>query len=238
MNNSSRMLFQISFLILCSAQYTISVPTSKTTRTTSAPLTTSILENEFLSKVMHAIPHEKITEIANAHLKSDENFQAAVKYLQNETFLDLMETIEKKPEWTAFRNIVKEDTGLDISSVFKCVVNFLRSVKVDGTGTAERSFKPFIMDVFKEIPFPNIMAELNSKENASKFEELYNKMSSAHTKKIVANLIHLPEVKKFLDSINDMDLKVYDLLAFIFGFLKWGEIQIPSTYETLLVQLS
>lgn len=192
-----------------------------TTTATGAPISDTWLD------VLNLIPRDKITEIAESHLKDDQGFMAAIKYMQGDEWKNLVETVKSKSEWIKFKLFLKE-FGLDLDVLIRCVDKFLANAHVDlqtRDPEPKRNLTAFIIEVEQNIPVLEIAGALQVKMKKPGFGELYMKMSSDESKKLVQDVLTVEEVKLMMKKLEEMGMNIHDLLRFMFIFLGWNDIQ-------------
>nr|XP_023013752.1 uncharacterized protein LOC111503631 [Leptinotarsa decemlineata] len=184
--------------------------------------------SEEFKDILALIPRDQITKLAEEHLETDESFKAAVEYMQSDEWILLVETVKSKPEWKAFKTFTKQ-FGVDIDTLIHCSEGFILNANVTVSDNATRSLIPFIKDMQKAIPLTKIIGAFHEKMMKSKaFQEFFEKISSEESKKIVEDVINVPEIGLMMKEWDKMGLNLYELVSLMYTFLGWGEFNIPK----------
>ncbi|XP_050518720.1 uncharacterized protein LOC126892908 isoform X2 [Diabrotica virgifera virgifera] len=176
-----------------------------------------------ISKKKKKFPKEKVIEIANKHLQTDEGFKAAVNYLKSVEWRNLTETIRKKPEWVSLKDYIKK-FGISIDTIVKHVDKYLQTVTVRNLDeNTPRNLTSFLLEagdvlprgyflklLFKElikIPIVPLIIQLKSPEIKLKFD--------------VA--LDIPEVHTVLVELKKMGAPLDVIIGMIYFFLGWEQ---------------
>ncbi|KAG5897361.1 hypothetical protein JTB14_030243 [Gonioctena quinquepunctata] len=177
---------------------------------------------------MKHIPHEKITQIAEKHLKTDPGFIAAIKYMQGGAWKKLVENIRVNKAWIAFKDHMTH-YGFDVDTIIHCSDTFIKNANITRDSNAPKSLNSFMEDVEESIPVADIISYLHQKMRKNvTLQELFDKISSKESNKIVQGALNIPEVQQMMKELNSMDLNLYEFLSFVYSFLGWGEFKVPK----------
>lgn len=188
----------------------------------ASPLVDVTTENPYhiaLRELMEVIPKDKILQIANDHLETDEAFQAAVAYLQSEEWKTLIDTIKEKPEWKEFNQLIQEIFGVDLEVMSKCNERFLKEAKVPLSlnSGVKRSMKYFLRDVQEVLPMTKMTNVLMERIiNTGLYKRQLEVVKSDRFRKAFENLIAVPEVKKMVKELQEMDVISVELFNLAF----------------------
>ncbi|KAJ8980932.1 hypothetical protein NQ317_000942 [Molorchus minor] len=191
----------------------------------TAPASES-LEDE-LKDIMQLLPKDFIKNIASEHLKTDEGFKAAIKYMQSEEWINLIEAVKHKPEWIALKNYLKL-SGLDLEVMIHYLEMFAQNTTITldpNSPPQKKSFKSFIVDVEQNFPTVKFITAVKEKMATGTLQQLFDRLSSAESRKLLEAVIALPEVKKIMEIMMDMDVNLYDLLSLLYTLFGWGEFK-------------
>lgn len=176
-----------------------------------------------LGGILALLPRDKIKDIANKHLKSDEGFKAGIAYMKSKEWIDLVETIKAKPAWITFKNYIKNNTGFVIEIIQNCTRGFIDKATVSETlKYGNRTFKSFLEDVDQVIPTTKLMDAFLKRRNDKDFEKIIKKLSDKKFKKIVEDVLALPEVKKAVKELDKMGFEITEIFGLTYYFLGWG----------------
>ncbi|KAJ8939744.1 hypothetical protein NQ314_011030 [Rhamnusium bicolor] len=188
---------------------------------------TDFLANEF-KNLKSLIPKERVRNITYEHLETDQNFKAAIKYMQSEEWKDLIEAIRDKPEWIALKKYLRE-FGIDL----ELIINYAEAFVANITVTLEPQDPPpkknlslFIIDVEQSLPIIAIVSFLHEKLiNNPSVQELFEKLSNNESRQMIENVIALPEVKCLIKEFEYMGVNFLDMFSLMYTFFGWGEFK-------------
>nr|CAI5864927.1 unnamed protein product [Callosobruchus analis] len=177
-----------------------------------------------LSEVIHLIPRENITEIANSHLAHDEGFKAAIRYMQQPEWRALVDSIRVNPKWIAFKERVSK-FGLDIDLLISCTKTFIENANVgDVDPNTKRSLASFVKDVEEVIPVGQMMVTFGKSKNLQNL--MQHVMQNDESKAIVVDALNVPEVRKYIQELSEMELDAKGMFSFLFAALGWGKFEL------------
>lgn len=213
----------ISILLIASvAAFNLVHGAPATSTTESFPV------DDHIRDILSIIPKDLIRNITNEHLKTDEEFKAAVKFVQTDEWKNRVKIIREKPEWIALKKYMK-GFGINIDKFIKCVDGFLQNVTVNLSPehpTSKKSVRAFLIDVEKNLPTLKILNAIHEKMIKNEdLQKLFEKMSSTDTHKMVDNVLSLQEIRDMLKDLADMDLNILDILSLMYAFMGWGELK-------------
>lgn len=184
---------------------------------------------DHFQEILSIIPKDLIKNITYEHLNTDEEFKSAVKFMQTDEWINRVEIIREKPEWIALKKYMK-GFGINMDKFIKCAEGFLQNVtvKLDPEHPPpKKSVKAFLIDVEKNLPTVKILTAVHEKMiQNSELQQLFEKMSSSDTHKIVDNVLTLSEIRSMLKDLADMDMNITDVLSLVYAFLGWGELKL------------
>ncbi|VEN54119.1 unnamed protein product [Callosobruchus maculatus] len=189
--------------------------------TTVVPLDKDQVKEE-LNEIISLIPRDNITEIANSHLAHDEGFRAAIYYMQQPEWRAMVDSIRANPKWIAFKEMVSK-FGLDIDQLIKCTKTFIENANVgDVDPKANRSLAAFVKDVEGVIPIGQMLVTFGKNKN---LQNMLQHIQTDESKAVVVDALNIPEVKKYVQELSDMELNVKEVLTFVFAALGWGNFE-------------
>nr|CAI5864928.1 unnamed protein product [Callosobruchus analis] len=172
-----------------------------------------------LSEVIHLIPSDKITEIANSHLAHDEGFKAAIRYMQQPEWRALVDSIRVNPKWIAFKERVSK-IGLDIDQLIKRTLTFIENANVgDVDPNTKRSLASFVKDVDEILPIGQILVTFGKNKNLQNL--IQHIMQTDESRAIVVDALNVPEVRKYIQELSEMEVDANGI--FSFTALGWGK---------------
>lgn len=158
-----------------------------------------------MKEIMGLVPEEKMLEIAEEHLKTDEEFQAVILYMKSEEWTSLIAAIKKTPEWKEYRTITEEIFGIDIEEISNSYRRFIdKTETIDTNITAKRSLRSFLQDLRGSLPEDKILNIFVRIANSPRMGVL----KSDRLNNAFENLTCLPEFKKFLEEFRRMDFNI------------------------------
>lgn len=165
-------------------------------------------------EIMDLVPQDQIKRIAEEHLRSDEEFRAAIAYMKSNNWTEKINTLHVTTEWLQFINYLEEIFGYEVEHFLEGFLKFLvnATVTVDPRNTAGNALNSFMEDVEMAIPI-NKMLKIFYKKivNTGIYKETLEKMRSEKFKEILSNLLSVSEVKEILDKLDNMGLVVRNL---------------------------
>nr|CAH7732510.1 unnamed protein product [Callosobruchus chinensis] len=190
--------------------------------TTVVPLDIDHVKEE-LTEIINLIPRDNITDIANSHLAHDEGFKAAIRYMQQPEWRAMVDSIRANPKWIAFKEVVSK-FGLDIDQIIKCSEAFIENADVgDVDPNAKRSLASFVKDVEGVIPIGQMLVIFGNQQN---LQILMQYLQTDETKEIVVDAFSIPEVKKYIQELSEMEFNTKEILSFLFAALGWGKLEL------------
>lgn len=184
-----------------------------------------------MKEVMDLIPKDNITRIVEHHSKTDEGFKAAIAYMKSSEWTDLLDTIRNTREWKIFRSTIEMITGFDIETLSKCTRGFTENIHIDfdRNNTTKRSLRSFMIDVEQTIPVDTIL-KIFYKDliDTGVFKNTIEQFKTDNFRKIIEDLLAVPEVKKFLMELENMDLNIKSIYVMLQSFLGWPKIKDES----------
>ncbi|KAJ8954871.1 hypothetical protein NQ318_016806 [Aromia moschata] len=211
--------------LLCNVSVAVP-PKTKASEAPPAP-SNETLEQQ-LKDIGALLPKDLMQDIAQKHLKTDEEFKAAIKYMQGEEWVKLVETVRNKSEWIALKKFLK-DSGIDMDVIINCVESFVINLNITlepKEPPPKKSLKAFIIDVEQNIPTVKILAALHEKmTKGNAFQKLFERLSSQESRALVEKVIELPEVKRMMHILADMDVNLYDMFSLMYTFFGWGDFK-------------
>ncbi|CAH0547512.1 unnamed protein product [Brassicogethes aeneus] len=178
------------------------------------------LLTEFLD-FAQVIPFRQIMDITNNHLENDPGFGAGIKYLQSAAWEDLQNKIMQSQEYKDLKKRLLY-LGIPVDFLHTFMKNLVRNAKPGVIGD-EINFEPYFNDIEAVLPVDKIFGMIRDKiQNNAAFRELFEKVQSKETFKLVERLRALPESKLLYSQLIKMGVKVDEYLIIIYGFLDWG----------------
>lgn len=189
---------------------------------TQKPSGTSIQTT--MEEIMDLLPKENIIRVFEEHLKTDEQFKAAIVYMQSKDWTDLLDAIRDKNEWKEFKNYMEIVTGFDMEILSKCTRRFTENVEVeiDPNSSAKRSLKLFVKDLQQVIPWEKIGSFIYQKVvGTGLYKNIIEQMRSDRFKEILNNFLAVTEVKKFIQELEQMDVFIKNYFPILESILGW-----------------
>ncbi|KAJ8922120.1 hypothetical protein NQ315_004054 [Exocentrus adspersus] len=200
------------------------------TTTIASTATTEICTvPDYLKDIISVIPKDLIKNITDQHLKTDEGFRSAVKYMQTDEWKKRIQVIKEKPEWVALKKYLK-GLGINVDIFIKLVEGYIQNVNVTldpGKPASKKTVKAFLLDVEQNLPTLRILTAIH--ENMvkdAKLQDLFEKISADETRKMVDKVLELPEIKKMVKDLSDMDLNFAEALVSVYALMGWGQPKI------------
>ncbi|KAJ8952471.1 hypothetical protein NQ314_007549 [Rhamnusium bicolor] len=213
------MLFAVIAMLLSLGQGAPPISTRETTSIES-------FKTHF-NDIMALISKEEIQNITYEHLKTDEEFKAAIQYMQSKEWLDLIETIRGKSEWIALKKFLK-DTSIDVDVGIKCIERLFENVTLHlepQIPPPKKSLKLFLIDVEQSLPSMKILNYLQEQVTKGvNFNVLFDRLSSDESRQLVQSVLALPEIKRVLKELADMGVNLLDVLSLMYMHFGWGEM--------------
>ncbi|CAH1113168.1 unnamed protein product [Psylliodes chrysocephalus] len=216
-----------SYLLSGAAVFGSPLETTEGPDTKAPEVDVELLKTDLLD-ILNMIPRDKITAIAMKHLKDDDGFKQAVKYMTEPEWVKLVEDVKAKPEWVALKNHFSS-FGLPIDTLINCLDSFVQNITIGPIEdkNAKRNLTKFIEEVEGVIPVTEILVKFNEKmQKNPNMQVLLQKLAEPESKNILENALKLPEVRKMLDELKEMGMNLYDFLSLLYIFLGWGELKL------------
>ncbi|XP_023311091.1 uncharacterized protein LOC111691874 [Anoplophora glabripennis] len=184
---------------------------------------------DHFQEIISVIPKDLIKNITYEHLKTDEAFKSAVQFMQTDEWNNRVKIIREKPEWIALKKYMT-GFGIHIDKFIKCADGFLQNVtvKLDPMHPpSKKSVRAFLTDIERNLPIAKILSIIHEKMvKNSELQQLFEKMSSDDTRKMIDNVLALSEIRSMLKDLAEMDMDITEMLSLIYAFLGWGELKL------------
>ncbi|XP_044755263.1 uncharacterized protein LOC123314195 [Coccinella septempunctata] len=168
------------------------------------------------------MPNEQMKKIAEAHIKTDKEFNEAIIFLQSTAWASLIRDVQQNSEWKKLKRRLN-DTGLNIDAMLKSFFSIITDLKpIPNTRKTRRSLRAFFDDIELVLPIGKLLAMLHEKkQNSTVFQEFYNKISSEEVHKMFESVRKQPEMKRIIIELKSMGARVDDMLELFYGFMNW-----------------
>lgn len=198
-----------SFLVACFVLFSgvLAAPTTKN------------LQSDF-QEFADLIPVEKLKAIVQKY-QHDEEYQYVVHYLKSYEWTALREEISSKPGAQVIKMYLLEH-GIDIGAIFQDLMDTLTGMKPQRR--VRRGLNDFVQEIKEAVSIEDIEALLGEKLHSSKdFQEFFGLLSSEPSRKFVEEIRVMPEVKRVVEQLLNMDVDVRSLQDYIYNLFGWNK---------------
>lgn len=174
--------------------------------------------------------NQKYEEVAKAHLQNDNEFKAAVKYLQSKEFDEILMPVVNRSEWKLIQKLL-DPFKINITAGFTCFTNNIKKLKVEGeipAGT-KKNLSKYLVDIgWDNLSFA-LLKNLNIYSNIAEFQTVYNNFATQENFIMINNFKNLPEMKKLLAVLKELGIETEKLFTSLYIFLGWDKMTSTTT---------
>lgn len=177
------------------------------------------LEADLLDFV-ELIPSEDIKILMDKHLRNDNEFQAAIQYLQSDEFENLITNLDGTDQAQEVKKYLL-NAGIDVDFVFAVFDELLSDITIK-THHNKKSVKKFLEEVRTLIPYGELLKLYEEKiKNSTYFQEFVDKLTSERFHKLIEDLLATSETQQALDGLESIEVDIRNHIKAIYAFIGW-----------------
>jgi hypothetical protein len=170
---------------------------------------------------LNRIDLDQIDALFKDNLQDNGDIIEIATYMKGDEWAGLVAYVRDHPGWIKLKDwLISKDIAVD--DIISEVHDYIQNAEL-GTASGDRDVNTFLTDLEALIPVDDLLSLAVTKLISSPdFQDLFNRVKSEDTHKLVDDVLSLDEVKADIARLTEMGVDVQGILETVYGLLEWG----------------
>jgi hypothetical protein len=170
---------------------------------------------------LNLIDLDQIDALLKDNLQDNGDIIEIATYMKGDEWAGLVAYVRDHPGWIKLKDwLISKDIAVD--DIISEVHDYIQNAEL-GTASGDRDVNTFLTDLEALIPVDDLLSLAVTKLISSPdFQDLFNRVKSEDTHKLVDDVLSLDEVKADIARLTEMGVDVQGILETVYGLLEWG----------------